>query len=196
MVSDVEQRLAMLANADMVALEHWRSTIAQDRPTPYFDPRDGGIDARLLILLETPGPGDAPIRFVSRDNPGSTQRNLARFLDEAGIARADMLLWNCVPWIVHAPGARNRPLRRPEITDGLRTLPGLLALLPRLSTVVLAGRVARQAAPIVAGKRPDVAILDMPHPSPANVCTSPAVAAAIREAFSTAAARLGLTREK
>jgi uracil-DNA glycosylase len=100
-----------------------------------------------------------------------------------------MLLWNCVPWIVHAR-RRGRPLRRAEIR-GLATLPGLLAVLPRLTTVVLAGRVAREAAPVIAAARPNVALFTMPHPSPANVCTSPAVPAAIRDALSAAAARLG-----
>lgn len=188
---DADDRQGLLRFPHMVPLENWRNTVAQGRPVPHFDPRDGGIDARLFILLETPGPGDAPVRFVSRDNPGGTQRNLARFLDGAGITRTDMLLWNCVPWIVHAPGARGRPLRRAEIREGLATLPGLLALLPRLTTVVLAGRVAREAAPVIAVARPNVALFTMPHPSPANVCTSPAVPAAIRDTLSAAAARLG-----
>lgn len=196
MVPDAEDRRALLTLAHVAPLEDWRSNLACEREVPHIDPHDGGTDARLLILLETPGPGDAPVRFVSRDNPGGTQRNLARFLDEAGIARRDMLLWNCVPWIVHARGARNRPLRRAEIHEGLETLPGLLALLPHLTTVVLAGRVAREAAPITAAARPNVAILTMPHPSPANICTEPTVAAAIREALSGAAARLGSVRQE
>lgn len=196
MVPDAEDRRALLTLPHVAPLENWRSNLACERQVPHVDPHDGGTNARLLILLETPGPGEASIRFVSRDNPGGTQRNLARFLDEAGIARRDMLLWNCVPWVVHAPGARNRPLRRGEIREGLGTLPSLLALLPHLTTIVLAGRVAREAAPIIAATRPDVAILTMPHPSPANVCTSPAVAAAIRKALSAAATRLGSMREK
>lgn len=190
MRSDAEDRLAMLALPHIAPLEDWRRSIADGRRVPHFDPCDGGVRARLLILLETPGPGDEPVRFVSRGNLGGTQRNLSRFLDEADIARADTLLWNCVPWIVHAPGARNRPLRRGEIRDGLALLPGLLALLPRLTTVVLAGRVAREAEPVIADVRADVAILAMPHPSPTYVCTSPAVGAAIRSTLAAAARRL------
>lgn len=190
MIPDADDRQALLTLPHIAPLENWRSSLARGRQVPHVDPHDGGTDARLLILLETPGPGDAPIRFVSRDNPGGTQRNLARFLDEAGIARCDMLLWNCVPWVVHVPGARNRPLRRGEIREGLETLPGLLGLLPHLTTVVLAGRVAREAAPIVVAARPYVAILTMPHPSPANVCTNPAVAAAIRATLGEAASRM------
>ncbi|WP_258042830.1 uracil-DNA glycosylase [Sphingomonas sp. NBWT7] len=154
---------------------------------PGFDPADGGAAARVLLLLETPGPdprpGRAPRdgapRIVSRDNATGTARNLARFLGAAGIARADTLLWNAVPWIVHAPGARNRALRRGEIVAGQALLPPFLALLPRLRVVVLAGRVAGEARDLVAETRPHVMVLAMPHPSPTHVCTSPNVPARI-----------------
>lgn len=162
---------------------------------PGFDPADGGAAARLLLLLETPGPdphsgratSDGAPRIVSRDNATGTARNLARFLGAAGIARGDTLLWNAVPWIVHAPGARNRALRRGEIVAGRALLPPLLALLPRLRVVVLAGRVAGEARDLVAATRPDAAVLAMPHPSPIYVCTSPSVPARIKGVLAEAA---------
>lgn len=161
---------------------------------PLFDPRDGGAAARLLILLETPGPGFGPNddgeRFVSRDNATGTARNLNRFLADAAIPRADTILWNTVPWIVHEPGARNRPLRRGEVRDGLAVLPGFVAALPYLRVVVLAGRVAREAEPVIAAARPGLPILSMPHPSPTIVCTSPSIAAAINATLARAAAIL------
>jgi len=196
MLNDAVARAARLGEIHVAPLEAWRESLASDRPTPHFDPLDGGREARLLILLETPASGDVSPRFVSRDNRSGTQHNLARFLDEAGIERHAMLLWNCVPWIVHPSGARNRALRRGEIREGLETLPGLLALLPQLTTAVLAGRVASEAASAIATARPDVAILTMPHPSPANVCTSPAISAAIRNCLSAAARRLRSMREE
>ena len=177
-------------------LEQWRrSLVDSGRRMPLFDPRDGGAAARLLILLETPDPGGAEERAVSRDNPTGTARNLARFLSDAAIARHDTILWNTVPWIVHEPGARNRALRRGEIGEGLATRPGFLALLPRLRVVVLSGRVAREAAPIVAAQRPDLPVLTMPHPSPTIVCTSPAIAAAIRNTLAQAKTLLDATKE-
>lgn len=157
---------------------------------PDVDPLDGGAGARLLLLLETPGPGAGPSRFVSRDNPTGTAANLRRFTAEAGLARADMLIWNAVPWVIHAPGARNRAPRRGEVAAGLAELPGLLDLLPRLGVVVLAGRVAAGAAPLLARARPGVPVLEMPHPSPTIVCTGPAVAARIRAALRDAAGLL------
>ncbi|SOB79524.1 Uracil-DNA glycosylase [Sphingomonas guangdongensis] len=173
----------------LLALEEWRERVRGDRRVPHFDPLDGGDRARLLLLLETPGPGGAGPRYVSRDNPTGTARNLIRFLDNAGIARADTVIWNAVPWIVHADGARNRALRVGEIREGLTWLPPLLALLPRLGVVVLSGSVAARADAVVAQARPGVHILAMPHPSPTFVCTSPDVPRRIAATL-TQAARL------
>ena len=146
----------------------------------------------MLILLETPGPGTAPTHFVSRDNPTGTGRNITRFLNNAGMARHDVLLWNTVPWIVHPSGSRNRALRRAEITEGVALLPPLLALLPALRVVILAGRVAREAAFTVSQVLPDATVITMPHPSPTNVCTSPSIAYHIEQALAAAVAVLRL----
>jgi hypothetical protein len=95
----------------------------------------------------------------------------------------DIVQWNCVPWIVHAPGARNRALRRTEIAEGLATLPDLLAKLPGVRVCILAGRVAAGAEALIEEARPDVSVITMPHPSPANVCTSPDVSQRIESAL-------------
>jgi hypothetical protein len=67
---------------------------------PNVDPNDGGVNAKVLILLETPGPKAVASRFVSRDNPDPSARNLGRVLDDARLARADVVLWNVVPQCV------------------------------------------------------------------------------------------------
>lgn len=162
------------------------------RAVPGFDPCDGGADARLLLLLETPGPRiDRAGGVVSRDNPTGTGRNLRRFLEAAGIGRADTVIWNAVPWVIHAPGARNRAPRAAEVQAGLAALPRLLDLLPRLKVAVLAGRVAGQARGLLEAARPGLAVLAMPHPSPTIVCTSPAVPARIAATLAAARALLG-----
>ena len=172
----------------MTALEEWREQwLSADRPMPHFDPLDGGSAARLLLLLETPGPGPSPLRFVSRDNPTGTARNLRRFLDEAGISRGYVVLWNAVPWVIHASGARNRAPSRREIAEGIAMLPGVLDRLPRLRVAVLAGRVAALAIPTLANHVPSATLITMPHPSPTYVCTSPEVPARIRTALREAA---------
>lgn len=183
-------RAAMLAVDHVQPIEVWRRAQAAPGPIPHVDPLDGGANARLLLLLETPGPGASPLRFVSRDNPTGTGRNLRRFLGEAGIAREDMVIWNAVPWVVHAAGARNRAVRVGEVREGLAMLPGFLDLLPRLAVVVLSGRVAAMAAPVVEAVRPGVPVVLVPHPSPTIVCTSPAVGARIAAGLAEAGAIL------
>ena len=157
---------------------------------PDVDPFDGGIAARLLLLLETPAPGAEPLRFVSRDNATGTGANLRRFFAAAGIARPDTLIWNAVPQVIHATGARNRAPRRAEVAAGLAELPRLLALLPRLAVAVLAGRVAAEARSPIEAMLPGLPVLEIPHPSPTFVCTSPAVPATITRALAQAAAVL------
>ena len=163
---------------------------ATGRPVPEPDPLDGGVTARMLLLLETPGPRVREDAIVSRDKPGGTGANLRRFLDGAGIAREEMLIWNVVPWIIHAAGAKNRAPTTPERRAGLDWVPPLLALLPRLRVVVLSGRHAAAAEPAVREARPGVAVLTMPHPSPTIVCTSPAIGMRIAATLAEAAAIL------
>ena len=152
---------------------------------PDPDPLDGGAGARLLLLLETPGPAIGRTGIVSADNATGTGRNLRRFWAEAGLRREDRLIWNAVPWVIHA-GGRNRAPRAAELRDGIAELPPLLALLS-LGVVVLAGRAAASAAPLFP---PGLPVLTMPHPSPVIVCTDPAIAARICDTLARAAALL------
>jgi hypothetical protein len=161
---------------------------AHGAEVPDPDPLDGGVEARLLILLETPGPSIRGTGFVSRDNPTGTAANLFRFLAEAGIARRDTLLWNTIPWVIHAPGALNRAPRRAEVRQALPCLAPLLARLPRLRVVVLSGRVAGLARGELAALRPDLPAIAVPHPSPTYVCTAPSVAERIRAGLAEAQA--------
>jgi uracil-DNA glycosylase len=154
------------------------------------DPRDGGIEARLLILLETPGLHIGKTGIVSADNPSSTGRNLRRFLGAAGIPRRERVIWNAVPWVIQG-GGRNRAPRAAEIREGLAELLRFLALLPELRVAVLAERVAGIAAETMATARPGVAVLHMPHLSPTYVCTSPEVSRRIEATLAEAAALLG-----
>ena len=160
-------------------------------PVPVPDPLDGGVGARMLLLLETPGPAVLRTGFVTRDSANGTAANLFRFLAEAGIARTDTLIWNAVPWLIHPEGALNRAPRRAEIAAAGPYLEPLLDLLPRLAVAILAGRHAGEAAPVVAALRPDLPVIRVPHPSPTYVCTSPDVPARIRRGLAEAAAILG-----
>ena len=164
-----------------------RISAERDAPVPIPDPLDGGVGARMLLLLETPGPAVLRTGFVTRDSANGTAANLFRFLAEAGIARADTLIWNAVPWLIHQAGARNRAPRRAEVAAAGPYLAPLLDLLPRLAVAVLAGRFAGEAAPAITGLRPDLPVIRIPHPSPTYVCTAPEVPARIRRGLSEAA---------
>jgi hypothetical protein len=191
----VEARRAGLAAAHMRPLAAFAASLreATGNEVPDADPADGGVHARCLLLLETPGPAILRTGFVSCDNPAPTAGNLRRFLRDAGLPREALLIWNAVPFVIHAPGARNRAPRASEVRRGLALLPGLLALLPALRVCVLAGRAAAAAAPVVRAERSDLPLLEMPHPSPTYVCTSPEVprriVAALRSAAAAAAVR-------
>jgi hypothetical protein len=172
----VEARRAGLAAAHMRPLAAFAASLreATGNEVPDADPADGGVRARCLLLLETPGPAILRTGFVSCDNPAPTAGNLRRFLRDAGLPREALLIWNAVPFVIHAPGARNRAPRASEVRRGLALLPGLLALLPALRVCVLAGRAAARRARCCA-RSAGPALLEMPHPSPTYVCTSPEV---------------------
>jgi uracil-DNA glycosylase len=189
--AEAERRRAMLALPHLRPLRAFVDDLRRRRgEVPDPDPLDAGAEARLLLLLETPGPRIRSTMIVSRDNPSGTGRNLRAMLDAAGIARRDTLIWNVVPWIIHDPGELNRSPRRSELREGVTELPPLIALLPRLAAIVLAGRSAASAEPTLRASRPDLPILAMPHPSPTIQCTSPAIRARCAATLAEAAALL------
>lgn len=157
---------------------------------PDPDPLDGGVAARLLLMLETPGPAVVRTGLVSRDSATGTAANLFRLLREVGIARGDTLIWNAVPWVIHAEGALNRAPRRSELAAAAPYLAPLLDCLPDLAVVVLAGRFAGEARAPLERLRPDLPVVAIPHPSPTYVCTAPSVRTRILAGLGEAAAIL------
>lgn len=191
----------LAARAALVDASHVRPLNAYARDlakvhgdVPFFDPLDGGVEARLLIMLETPGPTPAAVRFVSRDNPTGTARNLRRFFAGAGIARDVSVIWNAVPWTLER---RCNRLRAPIIREANAAhaeVPRLLALLPRLECAVLMGRFAGRLRGDVLAVRPELQLHATPHPSPTFLCTSPAIRPSMEAVFATAAGELSKRR--
>lgn len=170
-----------------------RALMLNGRDAPWFDPLDGGDRAGLLVLLQSPARDARRPRFVSRDNPGATQRNLGRFLADARIARERSVLWNAVPWI-DDDAPRHAPSRR-DLDAGLAALRGVLELLPSLRVAVLAGRIAQTAAPLILSHDPGIAVLAMPHPSPLSLCTDPSLRVRIGSVLADARARIDATAD-
>lgn len=72
---------------------------------PDFDPTEAGVRARMLLLLEAPGPKATRERggsgFISPDNDDATAKNMWQLLREAGVDRqVEVVTWNVVPWYV------------------------------------------------------------------------------------------------
>ncbi|MGI4858837.1 MAG: uracil-DNA glycosylase [Janthinobacterium lividum] len=176
------RRARLLTAPHMARLTGYAEELARRtrRAVPYFDPLDGGSNARVMILLQSPARFDSQPRFVSRDNPVPAQKNLKRFLEAASMARQSTVLWNVFPWLPEPSDTRSRGLRSGpsafELASGIAELPALLTLFDHLRIVVLAGRIAQRAADTVGAALPGCTILNMPHPSPLAVCASPDVA--------------------
>src|SRR6516162_8039324 len=91
-----------------------RDLRARGLVVPNVDPNDAGVNARVLVLLETPGPKSVASGFVSCDNPDPSAANLAQALDDASLARSDVLLWNVVPQCL-STATQNRNASAAEI---------------------------------------------------------------------------------
>lgn len=139
---------------------------------PYFDPRDAGINAEVLFLLEAPGPKACRTNFVSRDNPDGTAENFARLCSDAKINRTRSVVWNVVPWYI---GSKNRirPARVSDIRDGVQSLGELLAILSKLKAIVLVGRKAQAARAYIESLNINIQIFECHHPSPMFVNREP-----------------------
>ena len=163
---------AHVAPLNSLVLE-WRSADLA-RQVPWFDPDDGGTGARVLVLMETPGPGTVRAGgsgFCSEDNPDGTARTFRALRAAAGLARRDYVRWNVVPWAVHdATGAWTAPTAV-DLEDARPALAQLLGALPELRLVVVMGQRALAGytrhvtlgVPVRA-----LPLLATPHPSQRN----------------------------
>ena len=148
--AEEQRRLEMLPLPHVKPLTDYvaalRANLGEHYHIPDFDPCDGGIHARALFLLEAPGPKAKASGFVSSNNPDPTAKNLWNLIHNAGIARADTLIWNIVPWYV-GTGKHILPVNNADRVQALPYLEELLTLLPNLQLIVLVGLAAQAAAP-------------------------------------------------
>lgn len=186
-----EDRLRQLYSPHIAPLTRFvadlRVEAGNDVSIPYFDPWDGGIHAEILLLLEAPGPKAVNSSFVSRNNPDETAKNLFEISQSAGLPRSKTIIWNAVPWYI-GNGARIRAATPTDLENGLKPLPRLLCLLPKLRAVILLGRKARKAASVIARENPSLHIFECPHPSPMFVNRAPGNKNTITNVFCMAAA--------
>ena len=98
---------------------------------PNVDPNGGSIEARVLFLLESPGPKAVGSNFISRDNPDPSARNMGRALEHAGLSRRDTVLWNVVLHCVSTLD-QNRNASVSAIAASAPDTQTFIDLLPRL----------------------------------------------------------------
>lgn len=143
----LEQRRKMLGLPRIAPLREWAAGIsaATGRRLPEFDPADGGVDSRVLIVhdslpFRTSAVGEAP-RLISVDNDSDVAEMLWRTRRDAGLQQGSALHWTVVPWFLEDPQEASRA----DVRDGSAYLLELLYLLPRLETVILCGDIPQQA---------------------------------------------------
>lgn len=123
-----------------------RSDLGSPEAVPGFDPLNGNEQAKFLFLLEAPGPQALKTGKISFDNPDPSARNFKQQLEEAGVQRGEIAVWNIVPWYLGSPDhASIRAATGEDVRRGMAYLPPLLAALPRLEAIVLVGSAARKA---------------------------------------------------
>jgi uracil-DNA glycosylase len=166
--AECSRREAMLLEPHMQPLFNYlnemRNALGGDYEMPMFDPCDGGIHARVLILLEAPGPKAIGSQFISRNNPDRTADNINKLLQIAEIARKDTILWNIVPWYI-GDSRKIRPAIKEDISLALPFLKKLIELLTNLDFIVLMGKPA-QSAILDIRKISNKPIFCAAHPSP------------------------------
>jgi uracil-DNA glycosylase len=110
---------------------------------PWFDADVCATSARVLFLLENPGPRATSAGgsgFDSADNRDETAANFFRMRDEASLPRDRLVAWNAVPWY-QPDGDRTANATRQDVVSALPWLVRLIGLLPELRLVVTMGPV-------------------------------------------------------
>lgn len=127
---------ATVVAADSVGLPHGH--------IPYVDPDQGGIRARVLVLLDNPstkaetGTGSG---MLSLDNNDRTARNCREAYARHGISWSEVVHRNVVPFPV--AGIKNGGSTTAERTRAVRWTREFVDRCPDLDTVLLLGAAAR-----------------------------------------------------
>ena len=152
-------------------VRRWRQT----RPgIPWFDPDDGGVNARVLVLMESPSPRTVragAAGFCSEDNDDVTAAVFRGLRIESGLARASYVRWNICPWAVSGPDGHWAAPTDADLAEASPALGELLTALPHLTLTICLG--ARALAGFMRHLTlTDVPVLPLvlgvPHPSQRN----------------------------
>ncbi len=116
------------------------------KKVPGFEPKNGNERAKYLFLLEAPGPKAVNSDKISLDNQDPTAKNFQKQLDQAGIPREEIAIWNIVPWYLgNESGTAIRATNNKDFEAGMKYLQPLISAMPNLCCIVLVGGVARKS---------------------------------------------------
>jgi uracil-DNA glycosylase family 4 len=152
-------------------VERIRKENGLSEEVPNFDPLNGNKNARILFVLEAPGAKAVKTGYVSFDNPDQSAKNFREQLNKAGIDRAEIAIWNIVPWYL-GDGRKIRAAGVSDVMKGLNYLGELIKILKKLEFIVLVGGAARRAHTFLSHKV-KIRILGCHHPSPKVVNNNP-----------------------
>ena len=187
----------MLGSPAIVPLQEWATELHLQRrqPVPHFDPAGGGVDARVLIVQESPGPAASGGHrtgsgFASIDNDDPAAAQLWQLHSDAGLGQSDCVHWNIVPW--HLPVGASKP-DAADLRDGSTAMLDLLKLLRQIEVVILSGLLAQKGwHRFVRPLRRDLPVIDTWHPSPLSM-KQPGKREELRAALAAAERRIEVT---
>ena len=173
----IARRQRMLREPHIAPLTDFVDRLRQkykDWEFPDFDPLDSGIEADTLLLFEKPGRKTSAkgggSGFISRNNNDATAEATFNFLNEAGLSRKRTVIWNTIPgW------NGTRKITPDELRAGINDLSELISLLPKLRTVILVGKKAQKAGPLIKRNNSALQLIESAHSSPIVRATSPDV---------------------
>lgn len=171
-------------------VRHWRDA-DPSRPVPWFDPADGGTAARIMLLLEAPGPRtmtSAGSGLCSEDNPDPTNAVIRAQRQAAGLPRTSCVKWNALPWPITSPP------KAAETAAAAEHLRQVLHLLPNLDLVITFGARALSVlglASTLAEPTRALPVLAVPHPSQRNTHARYEALSRLERAFVHAAGVVG-----
>ncbi|GAA1277301.1 hypothetical protein GCM10009634_20760 [Saccharothrix xinjiangensis] len=161
----VARKMALIKAPHMAKLTEFAQRIASERKVdvPLFDPAGGGVNSKVLLLLESPGEGSRRSGINSLDNDDPTAANGFTAMAEAGLSRRVCAAWNVVPW--HLGGRAPTPA---DLRSSVPYLVELLRMLTDLKAVVVLGRPAGTGWNL-SGRGHKLKVFNAPHPSPLSI---------------------------
>jgi uracil-DNA glycosylase len=178
--NEVKRREEEIFSTNVAPLNNWvrelRNRLGSNAIIPWFDPWDGGCEAKILWLLEAPGPKATRERggsgFISCNNNDGTAQNTWETREEAGVSRELVVHWNVIPYYLGS-STKIRAHDPNDIAAVGPLLTELLNLLPHLQVVILGGKAAHKVWRGFAPRDSKMQIIECPHPSPTNLNTRP-----------------------